>query len=292
MATNGTLNFAAGETSKTVNVLVNGDQLDEIDETFTLNLANPVNVSIADGNGLGTITDDDPLPALAIADVTVTEGDSGTVAATFTVNLSDQSGRAASVNYATADGTAIAPGDYVAASGALNFAAGQTTRTVTVRSTATSWTSSTRTSRSPLESGQRNHFGPQGVGTISDDDGLPSVSVSDATVTEGNGNSVTASFTLSLNAASGQPATVSYATADGTATAPADYTALPLTAITFAPGQVTRTVSVTVAGDVLDEIDESFTLNLSNPVNATISDPDRAGRSRTTTRSRRCRSTT
>ena len=127
VATNGTLNFAPGETSKTVNVLVNGDQLDEIDETFTLNLANPVNVSIADGNGLGTITDDDPLPALAIADVTVTEGDSGTVAATFAVNLSAQSGRAVTVNYATADGTAIAPGDYVAASGTLNFAAGQTT---------------------------------------------------------------------------------------------------------------------------------------------------------------------
>ncbi len=113
---------------------------------------------------------------------------------------------------------------------------------------------------------------PQGVGTINDDDGLPSVSVSDVTVTEGSGSS-NAVFTLSLNAPSGQPVDVDYVTADGSATAPADYTALPLTTITFAPGQVTRTVSVPIAADLLDEIDESFTLNLSNAVNATISDP-------------------
>ena len=113
---------------------------------------------------------------------------------------------------------------------------------------------------------------PQGLGTISDDDGLPSVSVGDVTVTEGSGSS-NAIFTLSLNAPSGQPVNVDYVTADGTATAPADYTALPLTTITFAPGQVTRTVSVAIAADLLDEIDESFTLNISNAVNATISDP-------------------
>ena len=65
---------------------------------------------------------------------------------------------------------------------------------------------------------------------------------------------------------------VSFATADGTATSPADFAALPLSTITFAPGQLARTVTVTVAGDLLDEFDESFTLNLSSSVNATISD--------------------
>ncbi len=131
-ANGGTLSFAAGETTKTVTVLVNGDALDEIDETFTVNLSNAPNATITDDSGLGTITDDDTAPALSINDVAVTEGDSGTTSATFTVSLSGPSGRPISVDYATANGTAIAPADYAATSGTLNFAAGDTTKTVTV----------------------------------------------------------------------------------------------------------------------------------------------------------------
>ena len=81
----GTLTFAAGQTTQTVTVPVNGDVLDEVDETFSVNLSSPVNATIADGQGLGTITDDDAPPTLSIDDVTVTEGDAGTVDATFTV---------------------------------------------------------------------------------------------------------------------------------------------------------------------------------------------------------------
>ena len=66
-------------------VLVNGDLLDEANETFFVNLSNPSNVTIADGQGVGTITDNDPLPTVSVNDVTVTEGNGGTVAATFTL---------------------------------------------------------------------------------------------------------------------------------------------------------------------------------------------------------------
>ena len=59
---NGTLNFAAGQTSQQLTVHVNGDLLDEIDETFFVNLTNPSNATLADAQGLGTITDNDPLP--------------------------------------------------------------------------------------------------------------------------------------------------------------------------------------------------------------------------------------
>ena len=61
-ANGGTLNFAAGETTKTVTVLVNGDSVDEIDETFTVNLSNAPNATITDGSGQATITNDDTAP--------------------------------------------------------------------------------------------------------------------------------------------------------------------------------------------------------------------------------------
>src|SRR5262245_12033515 len=108
----GTLTFLPGETTRTASVDVRGDVLDEDDETFNVDLANPVNATIDDGQGVGTITDDDPQPTVSIDDVTVTEGDTGTIAATFTVGLSVPSGRAVSVQYASADGTATAPADY------------------------------------------------------------------------------------------------------------------------------------------------------------------------------------
>src|SRR5678815_426860 len=105
---------------------VKGDLLDEANETYFVNLTNPTNATIADNQGLGTITDNDPLPSLSINDVTVTEGNTGTVNANFTVSLNAPSGRPVTVDFATANGTAQAPGDYLAGSGTVTFAAGQT----------------------------------------------------------------------------------------------------------------------------------------------------------------------
>ena len=118
----GTLTFAPSDTSKTLTVAVVGDSLDEPDETFFVNLTVPVNATISDNQGIGTITDDDTAPALSIGDVTVTEGNSGTTNAVFTVTLAATSGLTVTVAYATADGTATtADGDYSAASGSLTF---------------------------------------------------------------------------------------------------------------------------------------------------------------------------
>ncbi len=80
-----------------------------------------------------------------------------------------------------------------------------------------------------------------------------------------------ATFTLSLNVPSGRSLSVDYATADVTATAPADYLAASGT-LTFAPGETSKQVTVLVNGDLLDEANETFRVNLSNPVNATIAD--------------------
>ena len=271
-ALSSTLTFNPGQTARTVTVSVNGDTLDEVNETYFLNLSNPSNVTIGDGQGLGTITDNDPLPALSVNDVIVTEGDSGTVAATFSLSLSVPSGRAVTVDYATADVTATAPSDYQAATGTVSFAAGQTSQQVTVLVNGDTLDEAAETFRLNLSNATNATLAdPQGTGTIADDDPLVALSVNDASVLEGNSGTVSATFTVSLSLASGQTVTVNYATADGTATAPSDYTAASGT-LSFSPGQTTRTVTVLVNGDTLDESTETYFLNLSNPGNATIAD--------------------
>src|SRR5205814_822720 len=107
-----TRTFTPGQVSKTVTVLVNGDALNEPDETFAVNLTNATNASIGDGVGLGTIANDDAVPCLPTRRSSDLEGISGTVNAVFTVSLSAASGQTVTVDYATANGTAVAPGDY------------------------------------------------------------------------------------------------------------------------------------------------------------------------------------
>ncbi|MER9935505.1 Calx-beta domain-containing protein, partial [Mesorhizobium sp. M0088] len=101
------LTFLPGATTATINVPVNGDTILEPDETFTLNLSNPVNVTIADGQGLGTILNDDAAPpTISVGDVAIVEGDAGTTSAQLAVTLSSASANTVSVQVATADGTA------------------------------------------------------------------------------------------------------------------------------------------------------------------------------------------
>ena len=268
----GSLTFTPGQTSKTVTVIVAGDSLDEIDETFNLNLSNAVNAAIADGSGLGTILDNDALPIVNVNDVTVTESDSGTVDATFTVSLNTPSGRALSVDYATANNTATAPADYTAVSGSLNFAAGETTKTVTVLVNGDLLDEVNETYFLNLANPTNATIGGSGTGTITDNDPLPALAIGDVSVTEGDSGTANATFTVTLSTVSGRTVTVDYATANGTAIAPADYTAVPLTALSFSPGQTTRTVTVVVNADALDESDETFNVNLSGAAGATIGD--------------------
>ncbi|MEG2804004.1 putative Ig domain-containing protein [Stenotrophomonas sp.] len=122
----------AGSSSYAFTVLVNGDTLNEPNRTFFVNVSNVTGATVVDGQGVGTIINDDVTPSLSINDVTVTEGNAGVTLATLTVTLSAASGQVVTVNYATADGTAIAPGDYASASGTLTFAAGATTRTIAI----------------------------------------------------------------------------------------------------------------------------------------------------------------
>ena len=113
-----------------------------------------------------------------------------------------------------------------------------------------------------------------GLGTIVDDDGAPSMTISDVTVIEGAASATTtAAFTVTLAEASARAITVDYSTTDGTAQSGLDYASVAGT-LDFAPGVLTRTIVVTVLGDGLYEgVSENFRVLLSNAVNATIGDP-------------------
>src|SRR5262249_35452118 len=130
--TSGALTFAPGTTTQTITVPVVGDTLDELSEQFTVNLSNATNATIALAQGVGTITNDDTAPSLAIGDATVTEGNAGVTNAVFAVSRRAASGRQIVMQYAPADGTATAGLDYTAASGTLTFAPGVTAQQITV----------------------------------------------------------------------------------------------------------------------------------------------------------------
>src|SRR5213079_580373 len=98
----------------------------------------------------------------------------------------------------------------------------------------------------------------------------PGLSINDVSLTEGDSGTKTMTFTVTLSSASNLTVTVNFATANATATAPTDYLAASGT-LTFNPGDLTKTINVTINGDQTFEPDETFTVNLSNPVNTTIS---------------------
>ncbi len=132
-AASGTLTFAPGVTAQTIAVLVDGDTKNETDETFTVTLGGATGAVIAQGTGVGTIVNDDPVPALSIGDVRLSGGSSGTTSFAFPVTLAQASGQTITVAYATADGTAtVAENDYQASSGTLTFAPGDTSKSITV----------------------------------------------------------------------------------------------------------------------------------------------------------------
>ena len=192
-------------------------------------------------------------------------------AAAFVVELSTESRKTVTVSYATADGTALASEDYTAVLATeLEFTSGQTAQTISVATTvdgldeADGETFTVRLSdpdNATLKAG-----GETATGTIDDNDGAPEVSITGApVVVEGTA----AAFVVELSTESRKTVTVSYATADGTALASEDYTAVALTELEFTSGVTAQTISVATTVDGFDE-GVGETVTLSGPGNATF----------------------
>jgi hypothetical protein len=277
VAASGNSTIAAGATGTAIAVTVNGDLLDEVNESFGLTLSNPGNATIADGSGVATITDDDQPPTISVNDVSVTEGNAGTATATFSVTLSAASGKAVTLDWTTSVGSATAGTDYVTSSGSRTIAAGST-------GTATGVAVNGDVLDEPNESfgitlsnpGNATIADGSGLATIIDDDAAPTLSINDVTVTEGNAGTTPATFTVTLSAASGKTVTVDWATADDSATQPGDYAAGSET-LTFVPNDAAETIAVTVNGDLTAELDESFRFVLTAPSNADLGDAEALG---------------
>ena len=272
LSTTNMLTFTPGDTEEIISITINGETIDENDETFLVTLSNPNNATLNDATAQGTITNDDTPPSLSIADASVTEGDSGSTTATFTVTLSTASGKTIGVNFATANDTAVAPIDYITNSNSLSFSPGDTEEiiNITVNGDLTDEDAETFFVNLSGESNVTIADG-QAVGTINDDDDPPAISIDDIIVSEGDSGSSDATFTVSLDQASSKTITVDYETLADSATAGTDYTIASDT-ITFTPGSDSETITISITGDTIDEDDETFFVNLSNETNATLAD--------------------
>lgn len=276
----GALTIPAGSSSGTIPVPIVGDIADEADEQFQVVITSVGNANPEAGKdtATGTITDDDATPTVSVVDKTVTEGDTGSTDAVVELTLSAESGSPVTVKFATSNGTATAPGDYTAVTKTVTFEPGQISQTVAIPVSGDTAAEGDETVNLTLTEPTGATIGDgTGTLTIEDDDSTgPTLSINDATVTEGNSGEANLSFTVTLAPASEDTVTVQATSADGTATEPDDYTAID-EMVTFAPGETTQTVVVKVKGDTADEPNETLTVLLSEASGATVSSTDDEG---------------
>jgi hypothetical protein len=215
---------------------------------------------------------------LTIADVALAEGNSGATPATFTVKLTPPSAFPVTYNIATAAGTATSGTDYVASSlSAQTIAAGATSRSFVVSINGDVGAEPNETFAVNLSSVTGATVGDgHAQGTIMNDDS-PLLSIGNLSVTEGNSGTLLASFTVQLSQPASSAVSYDIATADGTAVAGSDYAARSLAGETIAAGSTSRPFAVTVYGDTAYEGNETFNVNVSNVIAATVADGHASG---------------
>jgi hypothetical protein len=273
-----TLTFNPGEVSKTFQVAIADDSLAEGPENVQLALSNPQNLSGGAAPQVGpngpaelTINDDDVSTFhFSSASYSVQE-DVPAGHATITVNRGGATNIPASVDYSTSDGTAtVAGSDYTAATGTLNFAAGETTKTFDVTVANDGASEANETVNLTLTSGATT-VDTSLLSIVDNDNPKTSVQLSspEYNVNEADG---TASITVTLSHAVDADVTVNYATADGTAVAGSDYANTNGT-LTFdgnvtgggpGTGETSKTIQVPITQDPDAEDPETLSLTLSN----------------------------
>ena len=207
--------------------------------------------------------------SVSVNDVSIVEGDSGTTVLTFTVTRTSNEG-AFTVDYATAADTALAGTDYDAASNTLTFTqGGALTQTVSITVNGdldieTAEQFFLNLSNVVNTVGVATVTDAQGIGTITNDDFPPTVSISDVSILEGDSGTTTMTFTVTRTDEN-SAFTVDFATSEGTATAADNDFVQQTGTVTFtAGGPLTQTVTITINGDTTIEADETITVEISN----------------------------
>jgi hypothetical protein len=266
----------AGASSYTFDVAVTGDDVYEGGETFGVEVSNVTGATVGDGAAVGLVTNDD-LPTLSIDDVTAAEGTGTTTVFRFAVSLSGAApAGGVTFDVATADGTAVAAaGDYTARSlTGQTIPAGSTTYTFDVAVSGDDVFEGDETFlvnvSNVMNAVVADH---QGTSTIVNDDALPTLSVGDVSLAEGDAGTTTYAFTVALSApAPAGGVTFDVATASGSATSGDDFAMRALTAQTIPAGSTTFSFDVAVTGDLVHEEDETFLVSVTNVANATVGD--------------------
>lgn len=267
----GTINIPENSNSVSVPVTIINDTDPEGDETLDLNLTGQTGgTGISDNLGIGTILTNDPLiPGVTINDVSVTEGDSGTANATFTVSIDQApSGANVEVAWTTTAGSALSPSDYILGDGVLTFPIGSTASqliNIPVVGDCTIETPATETFRVDLSlmSGSAT-VEPFGTATITDNDAVVTAAIDLAPLTadEGNSGTNTRSVTVTLSRAM-QCGDFTYSiAAAGNATPGTDYQSFAVSGATIGGAATQATHTLTINGDLDLEQDETVQLTL------------------------------
>ncbi len=217
------------------------------------------------------------LPSLTINDVSLNEGNSGTTAFVFSVSLQHASGAPVSVDFASANDSAVAPGDYTATNGTLNFAGSTTTQTITVQVAGDTTVEPDERFFVNLSSASGATIADaQGSGTILDDDQPPppAASIDDVIVQEPVLRGITqtrARFTVSLDRPAPGPVSLRVRTQSGTAIQNQDFDGNDFV-LRFTAGQREKVVDVFIREDDILEPTENFFVELSEPQGITLTD--------------------
>ncbi|MBD2692390.1 Calx-beta domain-containing protein [Anabaena catenula] len=275
-----TVTFAAGSATATVTVSPIDDTLVEGTETAVLNLATGTGYTLgAATSATVNIADNDlpPLPVITIAatDASAAETATGETAnpGVFTLTRTGSTTDALTVNYTTA-GTASNGTDYTNLPATVTFAAGSATATVTVDPIDDTLVEGTETAVLNLATGTGYTLGAATSATVNiADNDFPLVTIinlsDNQTIVEGLTSPQNVAYTVTLSNASNQIITVQYATSDGTAIADSDYSNTTGT-LTFNPGVTTQVINIPILNDSINEANETFTLTLTSPTNASL----------------------
>ncbi len=262
-AASGTLTFAAGETSQTINVTILNDNIAEAVEALQVTLSNPSGIGLSSESSAELlILDDEAAPTVSLAPATISEAD-GTAEVELT--LSHPSAAPVTVRVTSANGTAIAGSDYEKVDQTVTFAPGETSQAAVitlVSDDSYERDESLNLTISDVTNGQLPAETEAEI-TIEEDDAAPVVSVSDVSVTEPESGSQMMTFELSLEKPAAVDISIDFETADGTAIADEDYTFTHGTLVIKA-GSMGGSIDVVILSDADDEGAETLTLLLSN----------------------------
>jgi RHS repeat-associated protein len=259
------LQFASGEMSKTVVIPIVDDTLIESPETINLALSNPTGgATISTQNSaVLTIADNDVELAFSTSQFRVNED--GTPIAAVTVTRTGRSTGTVDATIILTNGTATSPSDYSNTPIAVSLADGEITKTVTIPIVNDTLVESNET----IDLALSNPTGGATIGaqktatlTIVDDDVQLAFSGSQFSVTE-DGTPMAAVTVTRTGRSSGAVSAILMPT-DGTAKAGADYSNTPIQ-VSFADGEMTKTVAIPIVDDAQVEADETINLKLSNP---------------------------